>query len=350
MRKSDILDWVVIGAGPAGIAAVGSLLDNNIPKDHIGWLDPAFEVGDLGSKWQNVPSNTKIGLFLKFLHGRKAFEYQKKEHSFPIDHLSPNEHCLLKEIVAPLQWITNQLKAKVKIIRGEALAIDMQRGNWEIKTRTSLLQTRNIILATGSQPKQLLNTHPAVIPLEIALDPAKLKQAIQQSDIVGVFGSSHSAVLALANLVKIGPKQIHNFYRSPHLYALELENWILFDNTGLKGFAASWAREHLDGILPKNLKRCLISNPAFEEVLATCTKVIYAVGFEKRALPVIEPFPNVNYQETIGTIAPGIFGLGIAYPQAKFDPFGNKEYQVGLWKFLNHLNSVLPFWLKLART
>lgn len=103
MRKSEILDWVVIGAGPAGIAAIGSLLDYNVPQDHIGWLDLAFEVGDLGSKWQNVPSNTKAGLFLKFLHGRQAFKYLKKEHLFPIDRLNPNEHCLLKEVVTPLQ-------------------------------------------------------------------------------------------------------------------------------------------------------------------------------------------------------------------------------------------------------
>lgn len=165
---------------------------------------------------------------------------------------------------------------------------------------------------------------------------------------MGVFGSSHSAVLVLANLAKA--KQIHNFYRSPHLYAVEMGNWILFDNTGLKGFAAGWAREHLDGHLPKNLKRTLVSDPTFKEVLAMCTKVIYAVGFEKRAIPIIEPYPNATYQENVGVIAPGIFGLGIAYPQAQLDPFGHKEYRVGLWKFMDYLNCVMPIWLKLARS
>jgi hypothetical protein len=345
MRPKEILEWVVIGAGPAGITAIGSLLDHNVPQERIGWLDPAFEVGDLGSKWQNVPSNTKVGLFLKFLHGRQAFEYPKKELLFPIDRFNPNEHCLLKEIVIPLQWVTNRLTAKVKAIRGEALAVDLQKGQWEIKTKTSPILARNVILAIGADPKQLFHAHPTVIPLETALDPAKLEKTIRPNDTVGVFGSSHSAVLVLANLAKIAPKQIHNFYRSPHLYAVELEDWILFDNTGLKGFSASWARQHLDGIRPKNLKRCLVSNPAFEAVLATCSKVIYAVGFEKRALPVIEPFPAAEYQETVGIIAPGLFGLGIAYPQAKFDPFGAKEYRVGLWKFMDYLNTVMPIWL-----
>ena len=143
-------------------------------------------------------------------------------------------------------------------------------------------------------------------------------------------------------------KMVHNFYRSPHSYAVELKDWILFDNTGLKGFAASWARQHLDGTPPENLKRCLASDKTFEEVLALCNKVVYAVGFEKRKTPVLEQFPNANYQETTGIIAPGLFGLGIAYPQAQFDPLGNREYRVGLWKFMDYLNTILPIWFQYA--
>ena len=48
MDKNNLFQWLVTGAGPAGIAAVGKLLDAQIPKDKIGWLDPAFRVGDLG--------------------------------------------------------------------------------------------------------------------------------------------------------------------------------------------------------------------------------------------------------------------------------------------------------------
>jgi hypothetical protein len=83
------------------------------------------------------------------------------------------------------------------------------------------------------------------------------------------------------------------------------------------------------------------------EALELCDKVIYAVGFEKRKLPVLEQFPTANYQETTGIIAPRLYGLGIAFPQAKFDPLGNKEYRVGLWKFMDYLNQIAPIWLKL---
>jgi hypothetical protein len=348
MNNNEIFDWLVIGGGPAGIAAVGSLLDSKVPQQKIGWIDPMFEVGDLGGKWQNVPSNTTVKLFLKYLHARHSFDYKQKEKKFSLDHLDPNSYCLLKEIVKPLQWITEQLHSKVKSIRGEAIALRQNKGCWEVKTKATPILAKNVILATGSEPKQLPFTHATIISLEIALDPSKLAKAIQPKDIVGVFGSSHSAVLILANLEKIAPRQIYNFYRSPHLYALDLGDWILFDNTGLKGFAADWARKTLDTDLPKNLERCLISDRNSEEKLALCTKIIYAVGFEKRKLPVIEPFPDARYQETIGVIAPHLFGLGIAYPQIKADPFGRQEYQVGLWKFIEYLNMALPIWLKLA--
>lgn len=40
--------WAVIGAGPAGIAAVGKLLDHGVLPEDILWFDPHFKVGDLG--------------------------------------------------------------------------------------------------------------------------------------------------------------------------------------------------------------------------------------------------------------------------------------------------------------
>ena len=50
--------WTVIGAGPAGIAAVGRLLDHGIAPEKIAWVDPDFTAGDLGNKWRAVSSNT----------------------------------------------------------------------------------------------------------------------------------------------------------------------------------------------------------------------------------------------------------------------------------------------------
>lgn len=44
---------IVVGAGPAGIATVGNLLDNKVAP--ILWLDDSFEGGRLNRKYRDVP-------------------------------------------------------------------------------------------------------------------------------------------------------------------------------------------------------------------------------------------------------------------------------------------------------
>jgi hypothetical protein len=41
-----------------------------------------------------------------------------------------------------------------------------------------------------------------------------------------------------------------------------------------------------------------------------------------------------------------LFGLGIAFPPRATDRYGYVEYRVGLKKFMDHLDSVLPLWLR----
>lgn len=345
-KPPSLFEWMVVGAGPAGIAAVGKLIDAGIPAAKIGWLDPHFEVGDLGRKWNAVPSNTSVSLFLRFLNHSAAFDFKKRPDKFAIEGRDPKENCPLEEIAAPLRWVTKQLQEKVSAMEGTAIALNLSQGRWEVKTESASYFAKKVILAIGSDPKSL--THPAheAISMDIALNPAKLAKAVQKKDTVGVFGSSHSAILVLANLVELKVKGVINFYRSPHRYAVYFDDWILFDDTGLKGFTAKWAREHLDGTPPKNLKRVLVSDHAFEESLALCNKLIYATGFERRKLPVLEQYETLNYDDKTGIIAPCLFGLGIAFPQTKLNRLGHLETRVGLWKFMDYLETILPCWMK----
>lgn len=333
-------DWIVVGAGPAGIAAVGKLIDHGVKQ--IGWIDPHFTVGDLGQKWSRVPSNTKVGLFFRYLDDCTAFE-NKNRPKCNIDSIHPEQNCLLQDIVDPLQWVTDHLKKKVYATQDMAMALHLNLGRWEVKMKKGSLFGKKVILAIGVDPKILPVTEHEVIPIATALHPERLAKVVSSNNTIGVFGSSHSAILVLANLIELKAKVI-NFYRSPHRYAVHQKDWILFDNTGLKGFAADWARKYIDGVLPTNLKRVLVSDHTFEESLALCEKVVYATGFERRKLPVLEQFEGLNYDDKTGLIAPGLYGLGIAFPQAKFDRVGHLEHLVGLWKFMDYLNGVLPFW------
>jgi hypothetical protein len=344
--NESIYQWAVIGAGPAGIAAVGKLLDFGVKPNNILWIDPKFNVGDLGTYWSNVSSNTKVKFFNDFLLSVPSFAYNKVADQFSLNTLNPNETCLLSQVVKPLQWVTDALVQKVVAERALVHSMSLSKNLWFLSTESKIFKAYNVILAPGADPSQLDHSSKPTIAFETAIDKEKLAQAINANETYAVFGSSHSAIIILRHLVELGAKKIINFYRSPCRYAIDMGDWILFDNTGLKGETATWAREYIDGALPNNLVRYNPSAANIAEFLPQCDKVIYAVGFKKRRNISIEGYEHMEYNPHIGIIGPGLFGLGIAYPELKSDPFGSIESQVGLWKFMVYLNKVMPVWLK----
>ncbi|OBH97370.1 pyridine nucleotide-disulfide oxidoreductase [Mycobacterium sp. E2733] len=333
----------MIGAGPAGIAAVGRLLDRGIPPDKIAWIDPAFAGGDLGGKWRSVSSNTIAGTFLSFLNGSASFRFSQAP-PLPLAEVDPEETCALALVADPLVWVTERLRERVHVFETTATTLSLQRRQWRIETQDPELTSNNVILAIGAEPKRL--DYPlAEIPVEVALDADQLAGVPLEGATVAVFGSSHSAMIALPHLLRLPVDRVINFYRSPLKYAVYLDDWILFDDTGLKGRAAVWARENIDGVYPERLERCWVAAPDFEERIAECDHVVYTVGFEQRKLPETPQWGPLQYNRMNGILAPGLFGLGIAFPEYAEDPYGYGQYRVGLKKFMDYLDSVLPLWM-----
>ncbi|MDT5354126.1 MAG: hypothetical protein QOJ56_2658 [Mycobacterium sp.] len=339
--------WTVIGAGPAGTAAVGKLLDQGVAPEKIAWIDPAFAGGDLGGKWRSVSSNTQVGLFLSYLNDSAAFRFSSAP-PMPLQEVDPQETCALALIADPLVWIIESLRERVQAFQTTATELFLERRQWRIETQQQELTSKNVILAVGAVPKKLSYPHLDEISLEVALDPEKLAQQSLENATVAVFGSSHSTMIALPDLLRNPVEKVINFYRSPLRYAVYLDDWILFDDTGLKGQAAAWARENIDGVHPERLERCWIGSPDFAEKVAACDRVIYTVGFERRTLPVTKQWGQLDYNPVNGILAPGLFGLGVAFPEFATDPYGYGQYRVGLKKFMDHLNAVLPLWLRYA--
>lgn len=321
------------------------MLDSQIAPEKIGWIDPDFKVGDLGSKWSSVPSNTKVGLFHRFLQAFNAFKYEKRAERFRLDRLANEDHCRIGDFVEPLQWITNHLITTVCSIYGRAIRLEFSEGIWTLELERGELSAQKVILAIGGSPKSLSveTRSQTVIQLEIALNPELLKLACSQKDTVAVFGSSHSAFLAMANLSD-RKAQIINFFRSPHCYAIYLEDKIFFDNQGLKGFTAEWVKRHIDLPWASNLRRILISDPNFQTELSRCNKVIYAVGFERRNSLIVKGINLSDYNSKTGVIGPNLFGLGLAFPQAIPTLLGQPEFRIGVWKFLDFLHQAFPIW------
>lgn len=344
--SKDIAQWAVVGAGPAGIAVVGKLLDHGVPAKEILWFDSHFQVGDFGLYWRNVSSNTKVRYFKDFLNEVRSFDYKNAPVDFEINSLPPEETCDLKYVAEPLQWISDHLAEKVHsetlMIRGLFIADRI----WNLHADSQTFRAKNVVLAIGAAPSVLDHSGVHHIPFTLAIDKEKLAEVVKPDQTIGVFGSSHSAMVILKHLVELNVKKIINFYRSPCFYAIELDECILFDNTGLKGNSALWARQNIDGLLPKNLVRYPANETSIAHFLPECDQVIYSVGFERRQDIETNHYELSQYNSRIGIIGPGLFGCGIAYPETKLDPFGNEESQVGLWKFMVYLNKVLPVWFK----
>ncbi|KAJ3114486.1 hypothetical protein HK100_001651 [Physocladia obscura] len=377
--------WAVVGAGPAGIAAVGKLLDAGIDGKQIAWIDPQFDVGLLGRKWRSVSSNTTVQLFADFLAASPAFKYSASDSDSNNKHvlhsLPPADTCKLSFIADPLLEVTTALRAQVvpltsfvtRISKTSKAVADNSNNDinnssewqWQIFTEPTstipAVSSRNIVLAIGSVAKTLpppaANPALSLIALEDALQIDRLAQICTPSDNVAVFGSSHSAIMIVRDLLEtVHVHAVVNVYRADILFAEKVGHGkFINDSTGLKGNTAKWARENLldDANLPQGLTRIKTSGDKGGEdvatrVLKTCTKVIYAIGFERERLDV-EGVDLNKYDAKTGVIAPGLFGVGIAFPELGEDAVGKLELQVGLWKFMRYLNRIVPEWVANSR-
>lgn len=341
-------EWAIVGAGPAGLCVLGVLLDVGVDPSTIIWLDPEFNVGRIGAYYNQVPANSDMKEFVKFLNACACF----KECSCPaIDELKQsaanNHHPLLSAIIEPLKCLTQHLCTKVKSVRDSMASINFEHTYWEIGTASgNAIHARNVVLATGSHPKTLDYKTQQVIPLDIALSPENLRELIAPTDTVAVIGDAHSAILLLKFLSEMPVKHIYNFYQKPITYASNLDGWVINGTTGLKGLAAEWARNVLEKNPPANLTRIKSSPALLQDLLPHCNKTIYAIGFERNQLPQIDGTTAItHYNPTNGVIAPRLFGIGIAFPEKRINQFGNEDTRIGLDSFMDYALRIVPHWV-----
>lgn len=221
-------------------------------------------------------------------------------------------------------------------------------------------------MGSHPRPHSLVDRYPHInrLDLDTTLKPSLLKDTVPRGSRVAVVGSSHSAILALKNLQELPEVEVVNFYRSALLYAEYKDGWILYDNTGLKGIAATWAREVLAGeSLPSNLRRINLKQDSrselevYDQELKNCTHLVSAIGYEINPLPKIlvddapvepefDPLTG-RFRKAKGAkeLLPGLFGAGIAYPERVTDPAGNIESAVGWFKFGKALKKWSPEWV-----
>jgi hypothetical protein len=345
---SQVYEWSVVGAGPAGMAVVGSLIDNGVKPSDILWVDPNFAVGDFGKKWGEVSSNTSVALFIKFLEDIKAFDFKSRAKQYKLETYDMNGFTQLKDVTTPLQFATDNLIKEVSTVNDYIEKQSVSDGSWELVGNKSIYRAKKVVLATGATPKAL-NIHDnnitQEIELDVALSASKLQGTLSTGDKVAVIGSSHSAMIIIRSLIESGVTDIANFYIEPLKYAIKMGEWTLYDNTGLKGETAKWVRKNISQNLDTRIHRYLSTSENIKSKLGDYNKVIYATGFDQRA-PATQDIDLHKYDHSNGIIAPGLFGCGIAFPRQVVDPNGNREMNVGLFKFMKDIRNAMPIWIK----
>lgn len=207
------------------------------------------------------------------------------------------------------------------------------------------------------------------IELDVALDRPSLREKLccEKEATVAVIGSSHSAIVVIMHLFELASTshphlKIKWFTRRELRYAVQMDGWILLDNTGLKGKSAEFARTHLEddkikqspvGQYLEKFDCSVKEDEVYREQLPQCTHVVQAIGFTRDPIPPLrmglQPLEKLAYDNRTGLFKdsqghqiPGLCGAGIAFPERVVDPAGNSEYAVGFWKFMRYLRRVVP--------
>jgi len=341
-------EWTFIGAGASGLAFIGMLLDNGIDPQSITCVDPHFNVGRLGDYYYNVPGNTTAEHFIAFVNECETFQ---KISSPALDYLRnyyPFECCHLKVVIDALKDITKYLKKEIKTYTDTVSKIEFKNNKWNISLKSGTLFTSyNLILATGSHPKVLTYTNSApTIPLDDALDKERLQNYITPEDTIALIGDSHSAMLVLKHLYELGITRIINFYLNDITYAYDMGEGNIPDYNGLKGDIAEWVFNVYEKEKPASIIRIKNNKKARKSLIPLCTKIIYAVGYERNQIPITGMDSNtLEYDPLTGVITPRLFGVGIAFPEKIIDPWGKEQFTVGIIDFLNYAQRIVPNWI-----
>lgn len=334
----ETYEAVVVGAGPAGITAVGNLLENRI--DRILWVDEEFNGGRVNQYYREVPSNTKVKLFIDFatavapfrkivsgLPSRDRWEEPSASDGVPIDgkqdklqemrKLDQEKGCHLSHAADMCLMLTQGLKRTPGVItqqgRVHDAVLDEASSRWTVNVTSSKpsstditsVQAKRVIFCTGSTPSDPplpTNFDVEHINLDDALSPTHLAKIFSPlgPTTVAVIGASHSAILVLMNLSNLALStkpdlKIKWFTRHPLRYAEYEDGFIARDNTGLKGAASVWARENLepDTFPNSSVANCIekiayekgTEKEVYDQHLPGTTFVIQAIGYQRNPLP-----------------------------------------------------------------
>lgn len=303
----------IIGCGASGSLCLLELARKGRDLSTVTVIDPYFDGGDLGRRWGAVKSNTKWQQIVDSLS-------QYPSAVAPIAELSksygPEDICLLADLANLFQQAVRPLLQSVNLNVDTCKKIKKTEAGWSIDLALGgeLPETfGRVFLCQGGVEKQLDYGKP-VIPLEIALDPIRLRRAVRPGQTVTVVGLSHSGTLVLRNLNDLGVS-LQGVYDTEKPFYFARDG--CYD--GIKEESAAVA----DMIVAKTLPVKLVSTKDTKNLVKVLTKtdsVVLSIGFTARSLPITAvdgtQLNEADYSPTTGLVAgqADLYGFGLSYP------------------------------------
>ncbi|WWD20516.1 hypothetical protein CI109_104992 [Kwoniella shandongensis] len=389
---------IVVGAGPGGLATIVSLLDGGLTS--ILWVDRKFGGGRLNELYREISSNTKTGTYLDAVHSSPTCCHIVESASHPnavdeMEQINREDTCQLSLAGDLVQLLVDGVIGMEGIEKclGEVAEARLDDSTWHVQIDSQpTLTTPRLFLCTGSYPltsdlHKPYNPNLTVLDLDHSMIKSTLPSLFpnDKPSVVAVIGNSHSGILCCRNLYEISQQEkdrrelkIFNFRRREIKFAEYREDGIVYDNTGLKGSTADWAKEHMldnandnddDGVLRQIDLPTDAEGEAkvYGEYLPQCTHIIYAIGYSKSPYPKLfsatcGDVDGKNEKRRIdqemefdshtsgfkldGQSVKGLWGLGIAHPEVVDDPEGHTEAAVGMAKFFKFAERVKDSWVK----
>lgn len=327
-----LFDVLIVGAGPAGIAATLALQGRR-----IAWVDPEFSSGRL-ARWHTVPCNTKIDLLV----GQKFFahpllESMRMKIEPALDQLVAGAYplpeskdpstlgfCYLGDCKAVYDALTAELQARdVETMCGHVDRLAHGDIGWKATCKsaegTKELMAHCVVLATGVEPKKFAG--PCAMSVEDVFNTELLASKVRPGEKLAVLGNSHSAAIALANLHALKDSlNIHivNFVRRP----VRLAEWVpdlgtyRYTSTGLKGFGAVFGQKHMT-----HDSQSIQIRPAESFVQNEFDWIIDCTGYVPTPLPAISDVScSLERSEASGRLGQelgisGLFAVGAPWPE-----------------------------------
>jgi len=332
-----MFEYAIVGGGISGIISI-SVIYSQYPTAKILWIDSdSFSGGDL-RKYPEVPANTPINKLIEFIGAIYNLLGINSTFTDECEILGVNNfklYCLSEEL-RKISAIIHDIKS-ISIETGYIKSIDYRNAVWNLESKKTYV-SKKVVLAIGGVPKKL-NYNIPEIPINVALNPKKLRELYLKGKKITVFGNSHSGILILKNLTDLGIENVQNIIKSPiKIPYLNNKGEAIYQESGIRGIGLNWA---LQNLVPKNKTNIQI-NTYTENLIINSDYVIYSVGLKPRHMKITNYGKPITFMDDFndsGLLFTNLYGIGVAFPKY-YTLYGDCEYEIGMWEFLNRAKDI----------